>query len=146
MDVAAAQTPINKIFNCANNTCTVRIGSDVTGLGTNVATALGSAIGSAGAPVVNGGAGGTPSSLILTNATGLPFGGLPIGTQDTILGYFGSTSVSAIAPGNCSNALTYSNSTHSFGCNTTGGTGTVTDQQNTAGYGLTTSGNCNNTS
>jgi hypothetical protein len=40
--------------------------------GTGVATALGVNVGSAGAPVVNGGALGTPSSATLTNATGLP--------------------------------------------------------------------------
>ena len=40
--------------------------------GTNVQTALGVNIGSAGAPVLFNGAGGTPTSLTLTNATGLP--------------------------------------------------------------------------
>ena len=40
--------------------------------GTGVATALAVNIGSAGAPVLFDGAGGTPSSLTLTNATGLP--------------------------------------------------------------------------
>jgi lysophospholipase L1-like esterase len=44
----------------------------LTGLGTGVATALGVNVGSAGAPVVNGGALGTPASGVLTNATGLP--------------------------------------------------------------------------
>lgn len=44
----------------------------LSGLGANVATALGTAVGSAGAFVVNGGALGTPSSGTLTNATGLP--------------------------------------------------------------------------
>lgn len=48
------------------------ISTGVSGLGTGVATALGVAVGSAGAPVVNGGALGTPSSGTLTNATGLP--------------------------------------------------------------------------
>ncbi len=47
--------------------------------GTGVVTALGVNTGSAGAFVVNGGAGGTPSSLTLTNATGLPFSGLSTG-------------------------------------------------------------------
>lgn len=42
----------------------------VTGLGTGVATALGVNVGTAGAPVVNGGALGTPSSGIGTNLTG----------------------------------------------------------------------------
>lgn len=46
--------------------------SDVSGFGTGVATALGVNVGSAGAPVVNGGALGTPSSGTLTSATGLP--------------------------------------------------------------------------
>lgn len=40
--------------------------------GTGVATALAVNVGSAGAPVLFNGAGGTPSSLTLTNATGLP--------------------------------------------------------------------------
>lgn len=57
----------------ANVTITPAIGS-VTGLGTGVATALGVAIGSAGAPVTNGGALGTPSSGVATNLTGTASG------------------------------------------------------------------------
>jgi hypothetical protein len=41
-------------------------------LGTGVETALGNNVGSAGAPVVFNGDAGTPSALVLTNATGLP--------------------------------------------------------------------------
>ena len=48
------------------------ISTGVSGLGTGVATALGVAVGSGGAVVVNGGALGTPSSGTLTNVTGLP--------------------------------------------------------------------------
>ena len=48
------------------------IATGVSGLGTGVATALAVNVGSAGAPVVNGGVLGTPSSATLTNATGLP--------------------------------------------------------------------------
>jgi len=44
----------------------------ITGLGTGVGTALGINVGSAGAPVVFNGAGGTPSSITLTSGTGLP--------------------------------------------------------------------------
>lgn len=44
--------------------------------GTGVATALAVNVGSAGAPVVNGGALGTPSSGTLTNCTGLPAAGV----------------------------------------------------------------------
>ena len=56
----------------ASGTVTVPISTGVTGLGTGVATALAVNVGTAGAPVVNGGALGTPSSGTLTNATGLP--------------------------------------------------------------------------
>jgi hypothetical protein len=45
------------------------ISTGVSGLGTSVATALGTAVGSAGAVVVNGGVLGTPSSGTLTNCT-----------------------------------------------------------------------------
>jgi hypothetical protein len=48
------------------------ISTGVSGLGTGVATALAVNVGTAGAPVVNGGVLGTPSSGTLTNATGLP--------------------------------------------------------------------------
>ena len=50
------------------------VGTGISGLGTNVATALAVNVGTAGAFVVNGGALGTPSSGTLTNATGLPVG------------------------------------------------------------------------
>jgi hypothetical protein len=46
--------------------------ADLGGLGTGVATALGINVGSAGAPVINGGALGTPSGGVATNITGLP--------------------------------------------------------------------------
>jgi hypothetical protein len=50
----------------------VAISTDVSGLGINVASALGLGVGSAGSFVVNGGVLGTPSSGTLTNTTGLP--------------------------------------------------------------------------
>jgi hypothetical protein len=46
------------------------ISTGVSGLGTGVATALGVNVGTAGSPVVNGGALGTPSSGTVTNLTG----------------------------------------------------------------------------
>lgn len=57
------------ITAAANVTITPAVGS-ITGLGTGVATALGTNIGSAGAFVTNGGALGTPSSGTVTNLTG----------------------------------------------------------------------------
>ena len=50
------------------------VGTGISGLGTNVATALAVNVGSSGAVITNGGALGTPSSATLTNATGLPIG------------------------------------------------------------------------
>ena len=58
-----------------------------TDLGTNVFTALGVAVGSAGAFVTFNGAGGTPSSLTLTNATGLPVAGGGTGRATSTTAY-----------------------------------------------------------
>lgn len=70
----------------ANNA--IAIGQGTTALattttGTGVLTALGVNVGSAGAFVTFNGAGGTPSSLTLTNATGLPQTGLAPSTFAT---------------------------------------------------------------
>ena len=69
------------ITACSAITVTPAIGS-VTGLGTGVATALGIAVGSAGSPVTNGGALGTPSGGVATNLTGTA-AGLTAGTVTT---------------------------------------------------------------
>jgi hypothetical protein len=87
-------------------TATPAVGS-VTGLGTGVATALGGSVGSAGAFVVNGGAGGTPSSINLANATGIPaatssvIGGVkPDGTTITVsAGVLTATASGMVYPG-----------------------------------------------
>jgi len=62
-------TPTSVTLTNATN---LPVGTGISGLGTGVATALAVSVGSAGAPVVNGGVLGTPSSGTLTNATGLP--------------------------------------------------------------------------
>lgn len=84
-------------------------------LGSGVLTALGVNIGSAGAPVLFNGAGGTPSSMILTNATGLPNAGLlnssiTLGTSSVALGGALTSVNGAIA---WTGTPTFSNATYS---------------------------------
>ncbi len=103
---STTDTLTNKTLNCANNTCNVRLGSDVSGT--------------------------------------LPLSNLAVGSLDQVIGYFGSTLGNAISINNCTNALTYSTSTHTFGCNSSAGTGTVTSVTANApltGGTITTSGN-----
>ena len=72
----------------------VQLATDISGFGTGVATALGTAVGSAGSVILTGGALGTPSSGTLTNATGLPIGtgvsGLGTGVATALGGNIGS--------------------------------------------------------
>ena len=75
------------VTGASSATITPAVGS-ITGLGTGVATALAANIGSAGAPVVLGGAGGTPSAISLVNGSGLPLttgvtGLLPVASGGT---------------------------------------------------------------
>ena len=67
------------VLNLANAT-NLPIATGVSGLGTGVATALAVNVGSAGSPVVNGGALGTPSSGVGTNLTALNATNITSGT------------------------------------------------------------------
>jgi hypothetical protein len=58
----------------------------------------------------------------------LPYTNLPLGTIDTALGYYGTTTMSAQAIPNCTvGALNYSTTTHLYSCNTTIATGNVSN-------------------
>jgi hypothetical protein len=108
-------------------TCTPAIGS-ITGLGTGIATALAVNVGSAGAPVLFNGAGGTPSSLTGTNITGTA-AGLTAGTASAVA-VGGITGLSA----NCGTWLATASSANLRSCMTDEtGTGVLYFQGGDAG-------------
>jgi hypothetical protein len=80
--VAAGNVLLSGGVNTISSWGKVGIGSHVSGLGTGVAAALAVAVGNAGAPVVFGGALGTPASGMATNLSGTA-SGLTAGTVTT---------------------------------------------------------------
>ena len=87
---------------------------DITGAGTGVLTALAVNVGSAGAPVVLGGALGTPSSGTLTSATGLPISTGVSGLASNVATFLGTSSsanlASAVTDETGSGSLTFATS------------------------------------
>jgi hypothetical protein len=125
----------NKTVNCANNTCTVRIGSDVTGLGTGAATALAINTGSAGAFTKNNGDAltgtftGDPTfngDLTLSGGA-IVFSGATSGTQDRCLGLT-AANVLATSAGACGSGagVSVTATTPNIVIDPTPGTGTFT--------------------
>lgn len=120
---------ILKISGLTSNGLVTTSGGDgtlgVTIPGTGVLTALAVNVGSAGAFVTFNGAGGTPSALTLTNATGLPIAGLTAASQaqgDVI--YYNGTNWVRLAAGTNGNFL----QTQGAGANVqwaAGGAGTI---------------------
>lgn len=82
------------------------VATGVSGLGTGVASSLAVNVGTAGAPVVNGGVLGTPSSGTLTNATGLPIVAGTTGTLSVARGGTGATTLTGVVYGNGTGAFT----------------------------------------
>ena len=95
--------------------------STISGLGTGIANALAVNAGAAGAPVLFDGAGGTPSSLGLLNATGLPLATGVSGLLSIANGGTGTSTPGLVAGTHVTITGTWPNQT----INATGG-GTVT--------------------
>jgi len=131
----------------STNTITPAVGS-ITGLGTGVATALAINVGSAGAPVVNGGALGTPSSGTLTNCTGLPPAGQTIAGRTFSIGFSKDGGGSTLSPSTLSTAITvpYAATITGYSLSADTGTFTVTFWKIANGTAIPTIANVINTS
>jgi hypothetical protein len=123
-DVTASGTLTANTIILGNGTTSIKS----TTTGTGIVTALGVNVGSAGAPILFNGAGGTPSSMTGTNITAIPLAGLVPGSDNGVAVSTGSAYVQKILP-DCTdtggNHLNYTDSTNAFSCGTSGGSGTA---------------------
>lgn len=116
----------------------------IAGGGTNCAAASGTCLDNITGFASTGYMKRTGAGTYTFSAT-VPYADWPTGTQDTLLGYFGSTTASATAVPNCTTGvLQYATATHTFSCGAAG-TGTVTSVTITPGTGITQSGSPNTT-
>jgi hypothetical protein len=99
------------LITAASSTTITPAVSSIAGLGADVATALAVNVGSTGAPVVLGGAGGTPSSITLTSGTGLPLATGVTGVLPVANGGTGTTAPGLVAGANVSISGTWPNQT-----------------------------------
>lgn len=134
---SSTDTLINKTIAGANNTLSVRVANDVTGLGSNIATALAVAVGTDGAPVIKGGALGTPASGVASNLTALNATQLTTGTIPQAR-YAAGVPIQ-IVYGNCGTASTSSAYAAGAGFVTTGLSATITCRSNTSKVIITVS-------
>jgi hypothetical protein len=118
----------------------------VSGLGTGVATALAVNVGSSGAPLVNGGVLGTPSSGTATNLTGLPLSTGVTGTLPVANGGTGTATPSIVAGTNVTVTGTWPNQTiAASGGGTPGGSTTQVQYNNAGAFGGITGATTNGT-
>lgn len=126
--VAASAIPNSALANPG-----LTLGSTALTLGATTTTIAGLTLTS---PTLTGPALGTPTALVLTNATGLPFTGLASLSANQLLGALTATTPSGLSVPSCSgatNALTWTLGT-GFGCNSITGTGNTTSTSLTSGY------------
>jgi len=124
------------------------ISTGVSGLGTGVATALAVNVGSAGAPLVNGGVLGTPSSGTASNLTGLPLSTGVTGTLPVANGGTGTATPSIVAGTNVTVTGTWPNQTIAAsggGGGTPGGSTTQVQYNNAGAFGGITGATTNGT-
>jgi len=103
-------------------------GTGITSFGTGIATALGVNVGTAGAPVINGGALGTPSSGTVTNLTGTASINIngTVGATTRSTGAFTSVAINGATLGGVSpNFATTASTSNYLSVKTTGTGGTL---------------------